>query len=126
MTPAVVVAALGAGAVGALLRYGIGRLFAREPGGFPTGLLIVNTLGSAIGGGVLGLGTALDPAIALILLGGFAGGFTTFSTVAVETVLLAEEAERLRLANLSLLLQVVLGVAAAGGAFALSAAIVAA
>lgn len=72
--------ALGA-AIGAPLRYVIGHGI---DGRFPTGLLIVNTLGSGLFGvcAALSLGDA-----AWALLGtGFCGGFTSFSAFALHTV----------------------------------------
>jgi CrcB protein len=72
--------ALGA-AAGAPLRYLIGHALDRA---FPTGLLLVNTVGS----GLFGLFAALSLGDAgWALLGtGFCGGFTSFSAFAVHTV----------------------------------------
>lgn len=72
--------ALGA-AVGAPLRYLIGHALDKT---FPTGLLLVNTVGS----GLLGVFAALSLGDAgWALLGtGFCGGFTSFSAFAVHTV----------------------------------------
>ena len=72
--------ALGA-AVGAPLRYAVARAL---DGRFPTGMLMVNTVGSGLFGGfaALSLGEAWWP-----LLGtGFCGGFTSFSSFAVQSV----------------------------------------
>jgi len=118
-----VVAALIAGALGALLRYGTTRLFARLNDELPWAVLAVNTVGSFVGGLVLGLVTtgAVGPDVQLIAVGGFAGGLTTFSTFSVETVQLAL-ARRWGIvaatvgANLALgIAAAVLGVALAGG-----------
>ena len=86
-----VAVALLAGALGALLRYGTTRLFARLNDELPWAVLTVNTVGSFVGGLVLGLVTtgAVGADIQLIAVGGFAGGLTTFSTFSVETVQLA-------------------------------------
>ena len=72
--------ALGA-AVGAPLRYALSRAL---DGRFPTGLLLVNVLGS----GLFGMFAALSLGDAgWALLGtGFCGGFTSFSTFAVQSV----------------------------------------
>jgi CrcB protein len=88
----VVIAALVAGALGALLRYGVTRAFRTSPKLLPVAVLLVNIVGSLIAGIVIGT-AHLDPdgAIRLIALGGFAGGLTTFSTFSVETVQLALE-----------------------------------
>lgn len=71
--------ALGA-LVGAPLRFVLVRLDAE----FPTGMLLVNVLGS----GLFGLFAALSPGEAWwALLGtGFCGGFTSFSTFALQSV----------------------------------------
>ena len=72
--------ALGA-AVGAPLRYVVGTTLDRR---FPSGLLLVNTVGSALFGvfAALSLGDA-----GWALLGtGFCGAFTSFSSFAVQSV----------------------------------------
>ena len=76
----VVLVALGA-AVGAPLRY---VLAVSLDGRFPTGLLLVNALGS----GLFGVFAALSMGDAgWALLGtGFCGGFTSFSSFAVQSV----------------------------------------
>ena len=118
-----VAVALLAGALGALLRYGTTRLFARLNDELPWAVLTVNTMGSFVGGLVLGLVTtgAVGADIQLIAVGGLAGGLTTFSTFSVETVQLAI-ARRWGIvaatvgANLALgIAAAVLGFAVAGG-----------
>jgi fluoride exporter len=71
--------ALGA-AVGAPLRY----VVARRDGYVPRGMLAVNTVGS----GLFGLFAALSlgEAAWALLATGFCGGFTSFSTFAVQAV----------------------------------------
>ena len=119
----VVAVALLAGALGALLRYGTTRLFARFNDELPWAVLTVNTVGSFVGGLVLGLVTTgtVGADIQLIAVGGLAGGLTTFSTFSVETVQLAI-ARRWGIvaatvgANLALgIAAAVLGFAVAGG-----------
>jgi CrcB protein len=87
----VVAAALIAGALGALARYATTLLFARLHDDLPWAVLTVNAVGSLIAGGVLGLVTtgAASADLQFIVVGGFAGGLTTFSTFSVETVQLA-------------------------------------
>jgi len=123
MSAVIVVVALLAGALGALLRYGTTRLFARLNDELPWAVLTVNTMGSFVGGLVLGLVTtgAVEADIQLIAMDGFAGGLTTFSTFSVETVQLAI-ARRWGIvaatvgANLALgIAAAVLGFAVAGG-----------
>jgi len=115
----VVVAALIAGAIGALLRFGATRLFARLHDELPWAVLAVNTVGSFVGGLVLGLvaTSAVGPDIQLIAVGGLAGGLTTFSTFSVETVQLAI-ARRWGIVVATVGSNLVLGIAAAVAGFA--------
>lgn len=90
MSPLVLLAIAVAGGAGAGLRYlvdiGVGRLVG---GAFPWGILAVNITGSfALG---LATRTIADGDLALIVTAGLLGGYTTFSTVALETWLLGEE-----------------------------------
>jgi fluoride exporter len=81
-----------AGGVGAMLRYLVDSAFTRRrEGRFPIGVLVVNVSGSFILGGVVGLGSVLAPATVTVLGVGLLGGYTTFSAVHVDTVLLAQE-----------------------------------
>lgn len=119
MSVLAVVAALLAGAVGAVSRYGTTRLFARLNDELPWAVLAVNTVGSLIGGVVLGLVTtsAIGPDVQLIVMGGLAGGLTTFSTFSVETVQLAL-ARRWGIVVATVGANLVLGIAAAVAGFA--------
>lgn len=86
------------GALGSVVRYGVGLGAARLFGlGFPWGTLIVNLLG----GLAMGLLAARFPAAEAqqrLLLGvGVLGGFTTFSTFSLETVRLLQSDARLAL-----------------------------
>lgn len=114
-----IAAVLVAGAVGAVVRYLVSRALA-ERSNFPWGVLVVNVVGSAIGGAVLGLAHSggLDPAVQLILLTGFCGGLTTFSTFSVESVQLVIDGKP-RTAIVSAVANLVLGVAVAALTFAL-------
>ena len=81
-----------AGGLGAGLRYSLDRLLTPSTGGrFPVGILVVNVSGSFVLGLLTGLGTAIAPEPALAIGVGLLGGYTTFSTVSVESVLLAEQ-----------------------------------
>ncbi|MGL4257865.1 CrcB family protein [Microbacterium sp.] len=106
-----------AGGAGAGLRYLVDRLVPMR-GGFPFGILAVNVSGAFALGVITGLGTALAPEAALVLGVGLLGGYTTFSTVSVESVLLAERG-KWRDAAANLLGTLVLAVAAAVGGVAL-------
>lgn len=118
MSAAIIAAVLIAGAVGALARFAVSTLLAGRSA-FPWAVLAVNVVGSAIGGAVLGLAVAgaVSPEWRLILLTGFCGGLTTFSTFGVETVQLVIDGKT-RTALLSVAGNLVLGVAVAAAAFA--------
>ena len=87
-------AAVLAGGLAAVARYLVTRAFGPMP--FPWAVLLVNVTGSGIGGVVLGLtlAGALPAEWQLLVLGGVAGGLTTFSTLAVGTVQLATAGRR--------------------------------
>lgn len=102
-----------AGALGALARYGIGMTV---PGTwFPWATLIVNLMGSALLGLLLGAGTRLDPNVATVLGVGFLGAFTTFSTFSAETLMLLREGRgAAALAYVAASLTLALGASATG------------
>lgn len=83
MTPLVLLAVAGGGALGAVLRQLVSVQLAGR-GRIPWGVLTVNVAGSFIAG--LALGAPLDPTLQLVIVSGLCGGLTTFSTLAVETV----------------------------------------
>lgn len=87
----------------------------------PWAVLVVNVLGSGIGGAVLGLAQRgeLGGDIRLIILGGLCGGLTTFSTWSVETIQLVQDG-KWRVAALSVGSNLLLGVGAAALAYALT------
>ena len=76
-------------ALGANLRYGVALWAAKKWGsGFPVGTLIINVSGSLLIGFAVGLAAtrlALSPTWRLLVVTGFCGGYTTFSTFAYET-----------------------------------------
>lgn len=88
MTQKLILVAL-AGAVGTLCRYGLGNLVHRWLGaGFPWGTVCVNLVGSFAFGLVWALAVqraVIGPEARLIILTGFMGAFTTFSTFMFET-----------------------------------------
>ena len=90
MSPAVVAVTLAAGGVATVLRYLLSFALARssKAESFPWAVLIVNAIGSGLGGVVLGLAQAsgVSEEVRLIILTGVCGGLTTFSTFSVETI----------------------------------------
>ncbi len=80
------------GAIGAVLRYGVGQYVSNER--FPFATLTVNVLGSFLLGLITFAGAGSDT---LLLVGvGICGSFTTYSSFSVETVRLWETGSRLR------------------------------
>ena len=83
-----------AGGIGAAARFLLDSLLRRRVSArYPVGTLVINLSGSLLLGLVAGLvaaGLPADPWQA-VLGTGFLGGYTTFSTAAVETVRLVQE-----------------------------------
>lgn len=88
--PALLLVAAG-GAVGGLLRAGVGRLLPHEPGSWSWSVLLVNAVGAFALAALLGvLARRPDERTRLLVGTGLLGGFTTFSGLAVDAVLLIE------------------------------------
>ncbi len=108
----VVLIAVG-GSLGCVARFGLSTLvYGATPGVFPSGTLFVNLTGSFLIGVFSELfETALIPTEwrSLITIG-FIGGYTTFSTYALETLNLIREGE-IQLATYNVLLSTVAGIA---------------
>lgn len=82
------------GALGALARHGCNQLGARSFGvDFPVGTLVANLLGCLLIGILAGIlpRTALGTELSPLLVTGFLGALTTFSTFGLQTVLMAQE-----------------------------------
>ena len=75
------------GAVGAVMRYLIGLLPFNPDNGFPIKTFIINVVGAFVIGIVAALAAknAMNPKLVLFLKVGICGGFTTFSSFALET-----------------------------------------
>lgn len=94
-----------AGGAGALARYGLGGLVHRLLGpSFPWGTFMVNILGCFLFGLIWALAEtrlAISGQVRLIVLTGFMGSFTTFSTFVFETGMLLKDGQYLfALANM--------------------------
>jgi CrcB protein len=104
------------GSIGAVLRYlmstGIHSWLGR---GFPYGTLTVNIIGSLLMGLLYELflqRLSVSPEVRALLLVGFLGAFTTFSTFSIETINLIEQGDLIK-AIINVLASVILCVLAA-------------
>jgi CrcB protein len=105
------------GAMGSVLRYLLSGINAS----FPWGTFVVNILGSLLIGllvGLVGKGV-LSPEMKLLMVTGFCGGFTTFSTFANESFGMMKAGDVLQLA-LYVGASVVIGILAVWGGMSLS------
>lgn len=76
------------GAAGAILRYLIGLIPLNRSGSFPVNTFLINIIGSFAIGVIAALALRndkIDPKLILFLKTGICGGFTTFSSFALET-----------------------------------------
>ena len=108
-----------AGGLGALVRYGVTRAIPhRDASTFPIAVLLVNVLGSFVAGVTLGL-LLLDMIpfdVSVVVWAGLCGAMTTFSTFAVDTVLLATTRPKSAWKNVVF----TIGVSVASGSFGLA------
>ena len=91
------------GAIGAMGRYGVGVAAGRVlPLSFPYGTLLVNVAGSLLMGVLVGLLARFTPdwqnEARLFLAVGVLGGFTTFSSFSLDTIVLVERGALLQAA----------------------------
>ncbi|MCX5406167.1 CrcB family protein [Streptomyces sp. NBC_00335] len=93
----VLAAVAAGGAVGAAARYGVGLLWPAAPGAFPWGTFWINVAGCALIGVLMVLisegGRSAHPLVRPFLGVGVLGGFTTFSTYAVDFARLLDAGE---------------------------------
>jgi CrcB protein len=86
-----------AGLLGTLGRYWLGGIVAQKYGEtFPWGTLAVNALGCFLAGSVFFLTEErflVSPTVRTVILIGFLGGFTTFSSYGLQTFTLLREGE---------------------------------
>jgi len=91
----VLLAVLAGGLLGTLGRYEVGQAWPAAPGGFPAATFVINTSGAFVLGLVLSviLGRAGHPRHLRAFVGtGLLGGWTTYSTLAVEATTLLKGA----------------------------------
>jgi fluoride exporter len=82
------------GALGALARYGVARALGGALGGFPFATLVVNLSGALLLGFLsvfLVDRIEVSPAVRNGVNGGFIGAYTTFSTMSLEAIILAQQ-----------------------------------
>lgn len=78
--------------VGALLRWGAALLFNPIWAGFPLGTLVVNAVGGLLAGiAFVAFGRYPNEPLRLLLVTGFLGGLTTFSSFSAESLSLLEK-----------------------------------
>lgn len=102
------------GALGAILRYLMGLIPIKNNQDFPINTLIINVIGALIIGVIAALvakNKELNPQLVLFIKVGLCGGFTTFSSFALETQNLIS-AGKITLAFIYVILSVVLCVSA--------------
>lgn len=121
VTPTGMVLVMTGGALGAAARYAMVDLIKASAPGFPLGTLLVNLLGCACIGvlvgalGVSPLSGKAPSSIGLFLATGVLGGFTTFSAFAIESSQLLKDG-RAWSALAYVLLSTALGITLAMGA----------
>lgn len=81
------------GGLGAVCRFGMARLIPATNHGFPWATFITNVLSCVLLGYLLGLTLqkGMDSKYQLLLMTGFCGGFSTFSSYSAETYKLLEQ-----------------------------------
>jgi CrcB protein len=101
-----------AGLVGTLVRYWLSGVVARQYGEtFPWGTMVVNLIGCFLAGAIFYISEErflLSPTLRTIILIGFLGGFTTFSSYGLQTFSLLRDGE-FGLASLNIAASNVLG-----------------
>jgi len=111
------------GAIGSVLRFGAGEALRRVPalGGFPWATLAINVVGSLVIGWFLRWSSTSDPTPQLraFVAIGICGGFTTFSTFAVENLVMLQDGQVAR-AGFHAVLSLALTVAAAWDGYLLA------
>ncbi|MDY4129214.1 fluoride efflux transporter CrcB [Peptostreptococcus porci] len=101
------------GFLGSVLRYLIGLMYVNTDSGFPLKTFIINILGAFVIGALSSIAMKynVNSKVILFLKVGLCGGFTTFSTFALETQELLKN-DRVGVAIIYVILSVVIGVTA--------------
>ncbi|MDD7183468.1 fluoride efflux transporter CrcB [Peptostreptococcus porci] len=101
------------GFLGSVLRYLIGLMYVNTDSGFPLKTFIINILGAFVIGALSSIAMKynVNSKVILFLKIGLCGGFTTFSTFALETQELLKN-DRVGVAIIYVALSVVIGVTA--------------
>ena len=110
------------GAVGSMLRYGIGKVLQPHTSGFPLATFSVNIIGCFLIGLLFGLAEKhqwMNTNLLFLLATGFCGGFTTFSAFAFENISLMEK-QLFSTTLIYSLLSVVLGILVCKAGFILA------
>ena len=99
------------GGIGSICRYGLGIMF--NPSQFPYGTLLANVLSCILLGILIGLNAdkILKDHHKVLLMTGFCGGFSTFSTYSAEIVKLYQDGSFI-MAAVYLIGSVILGLVA--------------
>lgn len=110
-----------AAGLGAAVRYATDQVVQHQHDSvFPFGTFTINITGSLFLGVITGWGLhhGLSPGVGVVLAAGFCSGFTTWSTFAYETLVLAETGALLE-ATANIALSVGIGLLAAGAGLGL-------
>lgn len=110
-----------AAGLGAVLRYAVDRAVARAASRWPAGTLVVNLSGSLLLGLLVGLAAhhGVSERSVLVIGTGFAGGYTTLSTWAWESLALGLRGDR-GAAVLNVIGSIALGLGAAAAGLGLA------
>jgi fluoride exporter len=111
------------GGVASVVRYLVTLAFGGR-GVLPWAVFTVNVIGSVIGGVTIGLAATgfVSTSLQLVLIGGVAGGLTTFSTWSTESVQLML-AGKWRTAGVNIVLNLIVGLAAATAGYLVASAL---